>query len=158
MKPPKSSRIDQRIAEIERDLKRVQKTMRAARDGRLPPAPMEHAPFAAAPPTYPQTEPPAESPAPVRAAPLFGPSTPDAEPDLFSHGLRSVEDAARDSTAAGRRLDSGHERQRFASYLSSGGLMGIQPLRRERSYQRARAIFMIAVVLLATYIFYWLLF
>jgi len=160
MSSPKDSRISRRLEEIERDLKRVQKSMRATADGRKrAPLRPDSTPFSSATRslhTGVKTEAGSDLPATERgprSSPFFDGVTPAPQPDLFQASRRP--DGGGAASPATNVLD-GQQRHRFVRYLSSGGFMGSMPLRQERSHQKARAIFMIFVVILAAYIVWWL--
>lgn len=150
MRDHSSNRIAKRLAEIERDLNRARKTERAIRAGRVRPE-SAHAPIK---PLRPEemaamairTEPPVSAPTAAAPAALF-PGV-ERDPDLFSHAtIRGKMESAAPSADP-------RDRKRFAHYLASGGLMGLQPLRQDRTHVRNRAIVMIVVVILVAFSLY----
>jgi hypothetical protein len=146
MSPPSDNRYDRRIEEIERELKRVQKTMREVESGRrkLPAAPD---PGSSPPRTFSWRSTPDAS---RETAASSGAAQAPAQGDLFQSSLRRGPASA----TAAPGPDSPSARP-LAHYLSSGGFMG-SPLRRDQRHQRAKAIFMLIVLALAIYVVWWL--
>lgn len=143
---PRDSRYDRRIEEIERELKRVQKTMREVESGRRRIEPVPAA--TSSPRAHPWRSPAGDTR--ETTAPSGAATTP-AQGDLFHSPIHRG--AA--SPAASSEIESRTARP-LAHYLSSGGFMG-SPLRRDQRHFKAKAIFMLVVLLLMIYVVWWLL-
>jgi hypothetical protein len=135
----KPSRLEDRLAELDRELKHVRKSIRAVEKGEapLPAAPVPPARRAAPAP-------------PAASAPAAAPPPPPD--DLFSLAARRAPPpAAGPGTAAADAPPGGYpaqgmERDRFGRYFTSGSLISDRPLRQERRVLRNKALFMVFVV------------
>ncbi len=122
--------LDRRLAELERELRDVEKSIRVMERG--DPAP-------AVP----------RAPAPARARRAPPPPRAVREPgggDLFAYARQRGE-AGREGAGPPRQ-----DKERFASYFTSGNFIRSRPLRQERRLQRNKALFMLFVVAMVAFV------
>lgn len=143
MSPARDSREARRIAEIERELKQVRKTMREVESGRRRMETAAPAPGIPLRPSFPPANRPAAAGREDAPAPIQG--------DLFPSTPRYQ------TTPSANPGPEAPAAQPLARYLSSGGFMG-HPLRRDQRQQRSKAIFMLIVVALAVFVVWRLFF
>lgn len=127
--------LDGKLAELERELREVRRSMRTASRGDRPgPAHAER------------------NPEPERNAPRA--ESPDAgHGELFAYATRDRD--GRETGPRPRRSAGTEDKQKFARYFAGASFVGgMPPMRETRRLQRNKAIFMVIVVIVAAFIIY----
>lgn len=163
--PKTATGIDARLQDIDRRLREVRKAMRDASRGKPVAVPQPVAAPRLArpsrdvpPPSDPATYAPSGTipEADATATPRDAPLAPDVRwtpPPPGTDPLPTPPRPVRSPVGARPPRGSGEDKQRFASYFS-GSFIGARPLREERRVQRNRAIVMMIVVAVATFVVY----
>ncbi len=129
-----SSELEQRLKDLDRQLREVQRNLRMAEKGRLPAAPQPAAPVLHRA-SLPQAPAEPAAPAPPADQAYRRPAAPVATMVPAAPGVS----------------DPLEDKRRFANYFS-GNIIAPRPLKQQRRKMRNRAMFMLAVLILATFL------
>lgn len=131
--------FDDRLVALDRELRELRKTIRGLERGDTPPEAIARAGRRTPRPR------PAPAPAPEQAGRAAG-------EDLFAYAQRRDQQGEPPSAGPSRAAGTLRDKQKFASYFTSGTFIRSRPLRQERRLQRNKAIFMLFVVVLVAFV------